>query len=74
MSFTAVYYIITLIIAAGVFLCYFKPSKRTAAVFLTVSALCMIVVSSVRYGIGFDYETYAEQYMKISETPFLTFV
>lgn len=74
MSFTAVYYIITLIIAAGVFLCYFKPSKRTAAVFLTVSALCMIVVSSVRYGIGFDYETYAEQYIKISETPFLTFV
>lgn len=73
MTFTAVYYILTAIFALGAFLSFYKPSRTKSLVILIVSTVCLFIVSSLRYGIGFDYASYSEQYVQMSQMSLFEF-
>lgn len=55
-----VYYInLVLIVGLGVALTYKKPTKLKNGVYLTVTFGYMFLLSYFRFGIGFDYDSYA---------------
>ncbi len=74
MNLTAVYYILTAVFAGGAFLCFYRPSKRKTTVFIISAALLMLSISALRYGIGFDYNTYAAQYGEIASKSIAEFM
>ena len=64
----------TAVFIFGAFFCFFKPSKIKSNLFLIFSAALLIIVSSLRLNVGFDYGTYSDFYTKICSQSFSQFL
>ncbi len=60
-----------LIVALGIGLCAYKPSKLKTIIFLTVTGGFMLFIFASRYGIGFDYFNYYTLFNQCKAMSFL---
>lgn len=64
---TIYYLTISILAGLGYALTIRKESNRNTAIYLTISMLLLLFISSCRYAIGFDYFSYRNIYEMINE-------
>lgn len=62
-----IYYLLIIsLLILGYYLCEFKKSDKNILIFLGISSILLIAISTLRYSIGFDYFSYDSLFKKIS--------
>lgn len=62
------YFTLLFLLILNFFLCRHCKNSKNKIIFLFISAIWLILVSTLRYGIGFDYFSYKDIFENISKT------
>lgn len=61
------------ILITGLYLCLYKNTNKNRILFLILNGILLVLISSLRYDIGYDYRFYKTMFYEISKTPVLNY-